>query len=117
MYSVKLWQSPTRRRRRRRRNKKSAEQQTDWFRLQGTGTGLVPTTDRKGLVPQPIASDWFHNRRQRAGGSRGFCVAEKIVFFFFGKTNSKWQKIVWFFFWGVEFSVAKILTSYFFRYH
>jgi hypothetical protein len=97
MYSVKLWQSP----RRRRRRNKSAEQQRDWFRLQGTGTGLVPTTDRKGLVPQPKAR----------AGSRGFCVADKIVFFFFGETNSKWQKTV-FCFWGVDFSVAKILTSY-----
>jgi len=85
----------------------------DWFRLQGTGAGLVPiardwsrtgsnykrlepelepelvpTTDRKGLVPQPKAKGWFSwflHRRQIMFFSfwrDKFKMATKTVFFF-----------------------------------
>jgi hypothetical protein len=74
--------------------------------LQGTGTGLVPTTDRKGPVPQSKGKGpvlvVFLRRRQ-------ICV------FLFWRNKFKMAKktIVWFFFFGgVEFSVAKILYMF-----
>jgi hypothetical protein len=73
----------------------------DWFRLQGIGTGLVRTTDRKGLVPQPKAKGWFS----------WFLRRQQIVFFSFLAKKIQNGKNIVFFFRGVDFSVAKFLFS------